>query len=56
MKMFEIEAECIVRKMITVEARNINHAEKQFGEGNWKDEIEISLQDWEIISGPKEVK
>lgn len=56
MKDYEIECKCIVRKIVIVNAKHPTDAEHKFNEGNWKDETEIEMMDWEIISGPKLLK
>lgn len=55
MKNYEIKAEFIVEKIITVAAKNEDEAIKEFEKGNWIDENEIQLLDWERMGEPKEV-
>ena len=52
-KQYEIHAKCEVEKLVTVEARSIQEAEEKFNKGDWVDEIEAQMQDWEIIGTPK---
>jgi len=54
MKSYEIEARCEVKKRVTVEARNKEQAIRKFKEGDWVDEIEVEMSDWEMIAEPKE--
>jgi len=55
MKSYEIEALCQVKKRVIVDAKNKEKAIEEFERGNWIDEIEVEMSDWEMIEEPQEI-
>lgn len=53
MKYYKITARCEVKKMITVKGKSKEEAISQFEKGNWEDELEIDIYNWEMIDDPE---
>ncbi len=55
MKQYEFTVECIIKKIITVEAINEEKAKEKMDKWEVIDEQEVEMVDWEIIMGPNQI-
>lgn len=47
MSLYQVVMECRVRKLVTVEAEDVNEALERADNAEWLDEQDIDLIDWE---------
>ncbi len=56
LKQYEFKIECTIDKLCLIEAANEEESKIKMGHWETTDEKEIQMNDWSIISGPREVK
>lgn len=53
---YEFRVRCTVEKLVVVEADSPEEVERKLYQWDVLEEIEIEQSDWNILSGPKELK